>query len=196
MSDEDNLIRWELPLHKIIPKRLYEAQQSECASWTDAKLFAEAMPDSLDWRLRIRYNSLLQQFMDPMKPMSDRAIKQDDIFKDICTYDVFKRRTDNVPKAVFITRRIGSYLEDQDALLTAFSTRLWEVASAPITDDKGRIDIDAAKILHKTIQILLDRKFGMAVQRQVNVGINASQMDPIAIEAQIKQLEDMHGSSK
>lgn len=191
-ADDNKVVRWELPLQKIIPKRLYEAQQSECAAWTDDKLFAEAMPDSLDWRLRIRYNSLLQQFFDPMRPMADRAIKQEDIYKDICGYDVFKRRIDMQAKAVFITRRIGSYLEDQDALLSAFSDRLWSIASAPILKKDGSLDVDAAKILHKTIQILLDRKFGQAIQRQVSVGVPASSMDPIAIEAQIKKLEAMH----
>ena len=192
-NEEQSIVRWEFPLSKIIPKKLYEAQQSETAMLNDSKLFQEAQPDSIDWRLRIRYCALLQKFMDPLHP-KDSVITQEDIYKEICSYDVFKRRVEIPSKAVFITRRIGSYLEDQDALLTAFSTRLWEIASAPILKDDGRIDIEAAKMLHKSVQILLDRKFGQAVQRNITANVGSSDLDPVTIEAQIRELEALdHG---
>jgi hypothetical protein len=191
-KDEHSIVRWEFPLSKIIPKKLYEAQKSEEAMLNDSKLFATAEPDSLDWRLRIRYCSLLQKFMDPTHP-KDSVITQEDIYRDICSYEVFKRRVDIPAKAVFITRRIGSYLEDQDSLLTAFSARLWEVASAPILREDGRIDIEAAKMLHKSIQILLDRKFGQAIQRNITANIGHQDMNPETIEAQIRELEALDG---
>jgi hypothetical protein len=192
-DDEDKIVRWELPLHKIIPKKLYEAQQSAVALMPDDQLLAAAQPDSIDWRLRIKYNALLQKYMDPMSP-KDSAILQEEIYKDVCTYDTFKRRIDIAAKAVFITRRIGSYTDDQDALLTAFSTRMWEIASASLVKPDGSLDIEATKLVHKTIQILLDRKFGQAVQRQISVGVqNPSTMDPVAIEAQLRALEAADG---
>lgn len=189
LGEEDKIVRWELPLHKIIPKKLFEAQQSEVSMLPDAQLIAAAMPDSIDWRLRIRYNSLLEKFKDPTHP-KDRGITMEEIYDQICTYETFKRRTDIPAKALFITRKIGTYVDDQDALLTAFTVRMWEVASAPLMKPNGQLDIEATKLVHKTIQILLDRKFGQAVQRQISVGVqNPATMDPIAIENQLRILE-------
>jgi hypothetical protein len=195
LEDEstDKIVRYEIPLKQLIPKKIWEAQQTEYAMMAEDKLLREAIPDTIDWRLRIRFQSLLQKIADPTRATVARSIKQEDIFNGICSYDVYKRRIDIPAKAVFIGKRLGSYLEDQDALLTAFSTRLWEIASAPIMKTDGTLDIESAKILHKTIQILLDRKFGQAVQRQVNVMAPASPlaMDPIQIETQLRSLESM-----
>jgi hypothetical protein len=195
LEDEstDKIVRYEIPLKQLIPKKIWEAQQTEYAMMAEDKLLREAIPDTIDWRLRIRFQSLLQKIADPTRATVAKSIKQEDIFNGICSYDVYKRRIDIPAKAVFIGKRLGSYLEDQDALLTAFSTRLWEIASAPIMKPDGTMDIESAKILHKTIQILLDRKFGQAVQRQVNVMAPASPlaMDPIQIETQLRSLESM-----
>jgi hypothetical protein len=195
LEDEstDKIVRYEIPLKQLIPKKIWEAQQTEYAMMAEDKLLREAIPDTIDWRLRIRFQSLLQKIADPTRATVAKSIKQEDIFNGICSYDVYKRRIDIPAKAVFIGKRLGSYLEDQDALLTAFSTRLWEIASAPIMKTDGTLDIESAKILHKTIQILLDRKFGQAVQRQVNVMAPASPlaMDPIQIETQLRSLESM-----
>jgi len=195
LEDEgaDRIVRYEIPLKQLIPKKIWEAQQTEYALMAEDKLLREAIPDTIDWRLRIRFQSLLQKIADPTRATVAKSIRQEDIFSGICSYDVYKRRIDIPAKAVFIGKRLGSYLEDQDALLTAFSTRLWEIASAPIMKMDGTLDIESAKILHKTIQILLDRKFGQAVQRQVNVMAPASPlaMDPIQIENQLRSLESM-----
>lgn len=195
LEDEsaDKIVRYEIPLKQLIPKKIWEAQQTEYALMAEDKLLREAIPDTIDWRLRIRFQSLLQKIADPTRATVAKSIRQEDIFNGICSYDVYKRRIDIPAKAVFIGKRLGSYLEDQDALLTAFSTRLWEIASAPIMKTDGTLDIESAKILHKTIQILLDRKFGQAVQRQVNVMAPASPlaMDPIQIETQLRSLESM-----
>jgi|SRR6478735_8159346 len=194
-SSESNakIVRYEIPLKQLIPKKIWEAQQTEYAMMSEDKLLREAIPDNLDWRLRIRYQSLIQRLVDPSNAAPTKPIRQEDIYRDICSYEVYKRRIDMPAKAVFIGKRLGSYLEDQDALLTAFSTRLWEIASAPIMKQDGTLDIESAKILHKTIQILLDRKFGQAVQRQVNVLRPASpiSLDPLTIETQLRQLEGL-----
>lgn len=194
-SDESSgkVVRYEIPLKQLIPKKIWEAQQTEYAMMPEDKLMREAIPDTIDWRLRIRFQSLLQKMMDPSVATLTKPIRQEDIFRDVCSYDVYKRRIDIPAKAVFIGKRLGSYLEDQDALLTAFSTRLWEIASAPIMKLDGTLDIESAKILHRTIQILLDRKFGQAVQRQVNLHAPASplNMDPLLIESKLKSLEAM-----
>lgn len=193
MSLEENpetIVRYELPLSKIIPKRLYEAQLTEEAILADSDLYTMAKPDSIDWRLRIKYNSLLQKWRDPQNLAKD-PILQEDIYRDICSYDVWRRRVDIPAKAVFITRRISSYLEDQDALLTAMSARLWEIASMNLSNKDGSVNTEAVKIVHKTIQILLDRKFGMAIQRQVTASISPMAADPLALEAQVMELEEM-----
>lgn len=185
-EDHEVLIKYEIPLQKIVPKKLWDAQKSDSAMLSDSQLIQRAMPDSIDWRLRIRYNSLIQQIMDPAVPLADKIIRVDDIIKDICSYEVWKRRVDNELKAVFYMRRIGTYLEDQDALLTAMSARLWEIASAPIADEFGNMDMDKAKLLHSTIKLLLDRKFGQAVQRQVSSHIPSPQsFDPVQLEREL-----------
>lgn len=187
------IVRYEIPLKQIIPKKIWEAQQTEYAMMSEDNLLRAAIPDNLDWRLRIRFQSLLQKVADPTRATVAKAIRQEDIYNGICSYEVYKRRIDIPAKAVFIGKRLGSYLEDQDALLTAFSSRLWEVASAPIMNSDGTLDIESVKILHKTIQILLDRKFGQAVQRQVSVmqPVSPIQMDPLAIEAQLRLMDGM-----
>lgn len=195
-TEEQTLVRFEIPLKKAIPKILYEAQSCPEAKMPDAELIRIALPDSLDWRLRIRYNSLVQKFYDPSNITN--IIRGEDIFKGICSYEVYRRRVDIPAKAVFITRRLGSYLEDQDALITAMGSRLWEIASARITNEDGTVDLKAAQILHKTINILLDRKYGQAVQRHAHAMIAPPagsevphSMDPVMLEAQIKHLEEL-----
>lgn len=186
-------------MKQVLPRKLYEAQQSEYVKMNDAKLLVEANPDSLDWRLRLRYNSLLQKMLDPALPLEHKVIRAQDVYDDICSYDVFNRRASDKAKAVFITRRIGAYLEDQDAILTAMSQRLWEIASIPIIRD-GVIDMEAAKLLHQTIKLLLDRKFGMAIQRQVTATLPGNVLptdprsfDPIRLEAELLQIESQIG---
>lgn len=192
-SSEAKVIRYEFPLRRLIPKKLWEAQQTEYAAMPEDKLMREALPDSVDWRLRIRFQSLMAKLTDPHRIEKLRPIMQEDIYREICSYEVFKRRVEIPAKAVFISKRLGTYLEDQDALLTAYSTRLWEIASAPLSNPDGTLNIEAAKIMHKTIQILLDRKFGQAVQRQVNLTQPALPiaMDPLAIESKLRQLEGL-----
>lgn len=189
-DEEQRLEKWEVPLRKIIPRVLYEAQQSDLTLMSDSSLIEAAVPDSIDWRIRIRYNSLLSRILDPSVALIDKVIRVETIIDGICGYDVWKRRTSIPAKAVFYSRKIGTYLEDQDALLTAMSTRLWEIASVSILQDDGKLDMKAATMLHKTIQILLDRKFGQAVQRQVTATIvDPLTMDPLRIEADISRIE-------
>lgn len=186
----DRVTVHEIPLQKMIPKKIYEAQQSEWAMKSDDSLIRECAPDSVDWRLRIRYNSLLQQIMDPAVALERRVIRVEDIIADVCTYEVWNRRVSIIPKAVFYSRKLGTYLEDQDALLTAFSGRLWEIASMPIVKQSGEVDHEAVKLLHRTINILLDRKFGQAVQRYVSAQIPGPEnLDPIQVEKQLQLLE-------
>ncbi len=128
--------------------------------------------------------------MDPAVPLADKILRVDDIIKDICSYEVWKRRVDNEAKAVFYTRRIGTYLEDQDAILTAMSVRLWEIASMSLSNADGELDMDKAKLLHQTIKLLLDRKFGQAVQRQVSAQIsNPNSFDPVALERELTAMQ-------
>jgi hypothetical protein len=193
MIEEDDiqevLTKWEAPMKKIIPRVLYEAQQSDLTLLSDSDLIAAAQPDSLDWRLRIRYNSLLARILDPSVALMDKVIRIENIIDGLCGYDIWNRRCKIPAKAVFYSRKIGTYLEDQDALLTAMSARLWEIASAPLLKENGKLDMQAATIVHKTIQILLDRKFGQAIQRQVTASIDPVHMDPMRIEADINKLE-------
>jgi len=188
-DEEQKLEKWEAPLRKLIPKVLYQAMQSDLTLMSDSDLIKEALPDSLDWRLRIRYNSLLSRILDPSVALIDKVIRTESIIDGLCGYDVWRRRTQNNAKCVFYTRKIGTYLEDQDALLTAMSARLWEIASIPITNGEGRLDLKAATMLHKTIQILLDRKFGQAVQRQVTASVDPINLDPARIEGEIMRIE-------
>lgn len=190
MSESEVLVKYEIPLQKIVPKKLWDAQKSEFAMMSDDQLMREAHPDSIDWRLRIRYNSLLQQLMDPAVPLSDKILRVEDIIKDVCSYEVWKRRVDNEAKAVFYMRRIGTYLEDQDALLTAMSVRLWEIASMNLSNGDGSLDMDKAKLLHSTIKLLLDRKFGQAVQRQLTSNIpNPGSFDPVQLERELISIQ-------
>ena len=196
-TDEGRAVLQEIPLSQIIPKKLYEAQQSEWALKSDDQLMKECTPDSIDWRLRIRYNSLVQQVLDPMCPLERKVIRVEDIYSDICSYEVYRRRVDLTPKAVFITRKIGNYLEEQDSMLTAFSARLWEIASMPITNAAGGVDHEAVKLIHRTINLLLDRKFGQAVQRHVNAQLPTPEnMDPLAVQKQVAFLESLDVKGK
>lgn len=193
-EEESVLIKYELPMKKLIPKALYHAQRSELVLINDDDLIRSANPDSIDWRLRIRFNSLLQKIMDPTIPLENRVIRIEHIIEGITTYAVWTRRVAIEAKAVFYTRKIGTYLEDQDALLTAMSARLWDIASAPLIKN-GELDIKAATMVHKTIQILLDRKFGQAVQRTaVKVEMeDITKLDPSRIEIDIGRIEALSG---
>jgi hypothetical protein len=194
-GEEEYLQKWEAPLRKLIPKVLYEAQQSDLTLLSDDGLMREALPDSLDWRLRIRYNSLLQTILNPSVALVDKVIRVENIIQGLCGYDIWNRRSRIPAKAVFYTRKIGTYLEDQDALLTAMSARLWEVASAPVLNERGELNLKAATILHKTIQILLDRKFGQAIQRNVTATVDPMAFDPLRIEADISRIEAIANGS-
>jgi hypothetical protein len=149
----------------------------------------------LDWRLRIRYNSLLQKIQDPAIPLENRVVRIENIIDGITSYAVWSRRVQIEAKAVFYTRKIGTYLEDQDALLTAMSARLWEIASAPLMKSNGELDLKAATMVHKTIMILLDRKFGQAVQKTaIKVEMeDITKLDPTRIEIDIGRIEALSG---
>lgn len=191
---ESVLIKYELPMKKLVPRALYHASKSPLVMVDDDTLIRAATPDSIDWRLRIRYNSLLQKLRDETIPIEQRVIRIENVIDGITTYPVWQRRVGIEAKAVFYTKKIGSYLEDQDALLTAMSARLWEIASAPLMKD-GELDLKAASMVHKTIMILLDRKFGQAVQRTA-LKIehqDISHLDPSRLELDISRIEALNG---
>ena len=161
---------------------------------SDSDLIRAAKPDSIDWELRLR---LARKLADFESGKVKRLLDQD-FYDGICPEHIWKSRMRNLQKAAFIGRPMHNFGQATDNLITAITSRFYEMVSIPLIGLGGKVDHKSVKLLIDMAKLLLDRKHGSAVQRallvQAALPVNLSNEQ---VEAEIKSLEaELVGSKK
>jgi len=157
-----------------------------------------AEPNAMLWELRVR---LWQTIEDREAKYASFAkiipITSDDIIKGICSRGRLYRIVDDKFKCEFLSRPLRDYQNSAEDLTRAAQARIWEVLSLPIKDNKGVPDKNLTKIVFDCAKMVLDRKYGQAIQKtelyakvqSQSLHITKDLSSPEAIDAEIKRLE-------
>jgi len=183
-----NLDRLPTPIVRaIIP------DDDEVSEMSDADVVRAAKPDATDWELRLRLARKLQDFeTGKLKRLLDK-----DFFDGICSEAIWKSRMRNKMKAAFIGRPMHNFGQATDNLITAITSRFYELVSVPLIGAGGKVDHKSAKILIDMAKLLLDRKHGAAVQRSLLVKSSLPvDLSAEQVEEEIKILEAEVGPKK
>lgn len=159
---------------------------------SDAEIIKNAKPDSIDWELRLRLARKFQDFERGVK----KNLDPEDFFRGICTSGIWNSRMRNKYKSAFIGRPMHNFNQATDNLLTAITSRFYEIVSIPITI-KGQVDHKSAKLLIELGKLLLDRKHGQAVQRSMSMSVPV-ELSRAEVEDEIAALEAelSHGAKR
>lgn len=164
---------------------------------TEEDLREEAKPDSILWQLRIRLWSLIQvrEHMFVTGEVNKTPLKPVEVYKDICTSGMFLSRVNHKTKGAFILRPIRDFGDQLDGMITVGAHRMWEILSAPIHTQTGKLDSAAARMVMQAFKLLKEHKYGGTVQKMVTATIDQnhvpiSQKTPQLIEEEIRILED------
>lgn len=131
-----------------------------------------AKPTRNDYLYRMNF---WREFQDVTSPSNERRVmKTANIFKHSNKQVFYAWLEGNPAKLAFMIRPIKDYEEELNQMLLVASDRLWELINMPIHKyqflKKGQppeklMDVKAAEIILKTIQMLENRTKGLAVQR-------------------------------
>lgn len=160
-----------------------------------------AEPNALLWELRVKLWKLIEDREAKLKHFGTaEEIKIAELINGICSESRFKTITDSKFKCEFLSRPIRNYENSAEDLVRAAQARIWEVLSLPIKDDKGIPDKALTKIVFDCAKMVIDRKYGQALQKTElyakvqshSLSITGKLTDkPEAIDAEIKRLEGM-----
>ncbi len=150
----------DLIFHSVLP-------DIEKMAMSDSDIIMMADPDSVDWEIRVRMTRLLEKVGNG----GIRVYTLDDFHKGICNVLVFKKRLKQEWKRTFYTRPLHTFEQATDNIITAITSRFYEITNLPITtvDGNGKKTVDHknARLMMDLAKLMLDRKHGQAVQRQV-----------------------------
>lgn len=188
-----------LALRSVLPSLIYNAidQDPEKAIMSDAQIIHRAKPDSIDWELRIRMARIIGQ----AESEAERNAKDDTIWTEgdfcrgICNRDALRLRLEDEWKRDFLVRPLHTFKQATDNIIKAVTARLYEISSIPIMYDalgpKGeivqRVDHKNAKLVMDLAKLMLDRKLGSAIQRQVTMTAAVPGATLIATPAEVEQ---------
>jgi hypothetical protein len=157
---------------------------------SDSVVLKMADPDSVDWEIRIRLARILSRITEK----SEKIYELGDFYVGICTCDVFRRRIKDEWKKSFYIRPLHTFKQATDNIIKTITARFYEIAAIPVVDidDQGKKTVDHknARLLLDVAKLLLDRKLGAAVQRNVTLkGSVPANTTPAEDETEIKALE-------
>ncbi len=188
----------KLELKELVP--YYIAELLNPPEWIqlldEDELKDEAKPDPILWQLRIRLWGMIEVvLMNQASGGSVDPIDQTDLYRDICTKNMFMSRIKNEVKGAFICRPIYDFQHQLDALLTVGTSKLWEIMTLPLMNKDKALDATAAKLILQAFKMLKDTKFGGPVQRVLTATLNDKNKDrgnkaPILVDEEIKLLEE------
>lgn len=169
-------------LHPDLDKMMY----------SDSDILKLANPDSVDWEIRIR----MARIISKVTLKSKTVYEEIDFYRGICERVVFRKRLMHEWKGAFLVRPLHTFEQATDHIITAITARFYEIAALPVTttaeDGTKTVDHRNARLLMDLAKLMLDRKHGSAIQRQVTLksSIPASvAVDPVAVENEIIALE-------
>ncbi len=156
-------------LKSKVPNLIFDSvfPDIEKMAMSDSDVIRMADPDSVDWEIRVRMTRLLEKVGNG----GIRVYTLDDFHKGICNVLVYKKRLKQEWKRTFYTRPLHTFEQATDNIITAITSRFYEITNLPITtvDENGKKTVDHknARLMMDLAKLMLDRKHGQAVQRQV-----------------------------
>lgn len=161
----------ETLLKAWLPEAIFYALQPDLDKMTtsNSEIIKMACPDSIDWQIRTRIDELVLKINYRTK----KQIPYEDFYDGICDRLTFKKRMGHEWKRSFITRPLNDFSEGTDHIISSLTARFYEIASLPISsiDHRGNktVDLKNAKLMMDLAKLMLDRKFGAAFQRNLNL---------------------------
>ncbi len=124
-----------------------------------------------DWALKVAlWNSIRRA------ATGGGSVAPQDVYGGICTYHHWLTRVLANPKRVaWLLSPIQDYQAALEPVLSILAKRAFEIASAPIMDKSGRINVALAKVQMQLRRELEDRKFGAPVQKSLHAHANLGQ---------------------
>ncbi len=189
-------------LKDVLPSVVYKAiSHVGRASMADADVIHKANPDATDWELRLRMTRIINKAEEESgDDKVDTTIwVEDDFCKGICQRNALRTRLGDEWKREFLFRPLHTFKQATDNIIMSVTARLYEISAIPITyeftgpDGKvvKRVDHKNAKLVMDLAKLMLDRKLGLALARQVTVtaSVPGKVATPADVEKEIKALE-------
>jgi hypothetical protein len=170
----------ETLLKTWLPELIFYALQPDLDKMTisNSEIIKMASPDSIDWQIRTRIDELILK----ISPRTKKETPLEEFYEGICDERTFKKRLKHEWKRSFITRPLNEFAEGTDHIISSLTARFYEIASLPISslDSRGNktVDMKNAKLMMDLAKLMLDRKFGAAFQRNLNLTANAPPPPP------------------
>lgn len=162
---DPDLDRFDFVRSKKLKKLLTE-EDPDLAMLPDHEIEAGAKPNSMLWELRARLWILLdKRLAEKDKYGTCDELTDEEVRRGICQKSKFWNILNNPYQACFLGRPLGSpesRLEDQ---VRAANARIMEVLSLPMKDANGNPDKQIMKMVLDTAKMVMDRKYGTAIQR-------------------------------
>lgn len=178
-------------------KTMIEGTDPDLDLLSDLEITEQAAPTAMMWELRARLWILIDARENDLRKFGKcDPLKVDEIRKGICSEKQFNRYLSNPMQAAFLARPLGSPENRQEDLARAAHARLWEILSLPLTDKDGRPDKALAKLVFDTSRMVIEHKYGTAIQRSetlARVQTQTIKEEPInvkALEDDIRKLHD------
>ena len=166
-----------------------------------------AEPNSMLWELRVRLWRLIEDRLVKLEAFGQtQELKIEEIINGICSRNKFMTILDDKFKCEFLSRPIRDYENSAEDLVRAAQARIWEVLALPIKDSKGLPCPKMTKIVFDCAKMVIDRKYGQALQKtelyakiqSQSLSISGTTRElnsPEAIDAEIALLEEKLGST-
>ena len=175
---------------------LIEDKDPDLDLLNDDEIVEHAQPNSTLWELRARlWICIDKREADLEKFGKCDPLLVEEIRKGICSEKQFNRFLNNPVQSAFLSRPLGSPESRQEDLVRAANARLWEILSMPLTDKNGRPDKAMAKIVFDTAKMVMERKYGTAIQRTETLArVQTQKIDsePISVEALDQDIKALH----
>jgi len=162
---EVDLARFDFITSKKIRKILTE-EDPDIALLPDHEVENGAKPNANLWELRARLWILIDQRLALKDKYGEcDPLGEPEIREGICQKSQFHRILNDPFRAAFLARPLASpeaRLEDQ---VRAANARVMEVLAMPMKNAEGLPDKQIMKMVLDTAKMVLDRKYGTAIQR-------------------------------
>ncbi len=142
--------------------------ESEQFTRSEDDLAKVIQPTRIDWALRLACWQAIRKYA-----ATGTATTLADVTAGICHYDYMNKKLRNADWTTWVCLPVRDYQSALEPLLLGAGAIYEQVLKAPITDEEGRLNVSAAKVVLATLARLEDRVYGGVVQRAVTVNKNA-----------------------
>lgn len=147
-------------------RTILTSEDPDLALLPDHEIENGAKPNSTLWELRARLWILIDQRLALKEKYGEcDPLKEPEIREGICQKSQFSRILSDPFRAAFLARPLKSPEARQEDQVRAANARIMEVLAMPMKNAEGLPDKQIMKMVLDTAKMVLDRKYGTAVQR-------------------------------